>query len=182
MSRYLTLFLQRRARLVCGWVTMTNRGLLHMHAWFLRKTRKVPRRVTLPDEWPDEFRKVGIVTSTLLSRVTESWIFYVSGYNVGWHDGTPHDGAPPAHGTTSVQYIHFHISLISFLKIQFPTLSHTKSTTSPNCFRNCNVAGALPYVPILGTSGSLANLQPTAKNQSISSIGLRNGHVLEKSQ
>ena len=33
----------------------------------------------LPDEWLDEFRKVGIVTSTLLPRVTESWIFYVSG-------------------------------------------------------------------------------------------------------
>ena len=97
-----------------------------------------------------------------------------TGHDVGWHDGTPHDGAPPAHGTTSVQYIHYYIclNLISFLKIQFPTISHTKSTTSPNRFRNHNVAGALPYVPILETSGTLANLQPTAKKQPISSIGL----------
>ena len=47
-------------------------------------------------------------------------------------------------GTTSVQYIHYHINLISFLKILFLTISHTKSTTSPNRFRNHNVAGALP--------------------------------------
>ena len=67
-------------------------------------------------------------------------------------------------GTASVQYIYYHINLISFLKILFLTISHTKSKTSPNRFRNHNVAGALPYVPILGTSGSLANLQPTAKN------------------
>ena len=67
------------------------------------RNSKVPRRLTLPGEWTDEFRKVGIVTSSLLSRVTEGWIFYVSGladHNVVWHDGTLHDGAPPAHGTT----------------------------------------------------------------------------------
>ena len=40
---------------------------------------QVPRRVTSTDEWPDDFRKVGIVTLSLLSRVTEGWIFYVSG-------------------------------------------------------------------------------------------------------
>ena len=87
-------------------------------------------------------------------------------------DGTPHDGAPPAHRTTSVQYIHYYIclNLISFLKIQFPTISHTKSTTSPNRLRNHNVAGALPYVPILGTSGSLVNMQPTTKKRSFLTV------------
>ena len=67
------------------------------------RNSKVQGRLTLPGEWTDEFRKVGIVTSSLLSRVTEGWIFYVSGladHNVVWHDGTLHDGAPPAHGTT----------------------------------------------------------------------------------
>ena len=97
-----------------------------------------------------------------------------TGHDVGWHDGMPHDGAPPAHGTTSVHYIHYYISLnlISFLKIQFPTINHLISTTSPNRFQNHNVAGALPYVPILGTSGSLANMQPKTKKRSFSFIGL----------
>ena len=97
-----------------------------------------------------------------------------TGHDVGWHDGMLHDGAPPAHGTTSVHYIHYYISLnlISFLKIQFPTINHLISTTSPNRFQNHNVAGALPYIPILGTSGSLANMQPKTKKRSFSSIGL----------
>ena len=99
MLRYRTRFLQvkqRRARLVREWLTVTDRGLLHMHGF----SAKVPRRVTLTDEWPDDFRKVGMVTLTLLSRVTEGWKFVVSSWNrhnVGWHDGTPRDGAPPAH-------------------------------------------------------------------------------------
>ena len=41
-------------------------------------------------------------------------------------------------GTASVQYIYYHINLISFIKIQFLTISHTKSTTSPNRFQNQN--------------------------------------------
>ena len=168
-SRYLTLFFQRRAR-VSLWMGDHDQSRTIAHA----KLESAETGDILPDEWP---RKVGIVTSTLLPRVPESWIFYVSwtGHDVGWHDGTPHDGAPLAHGTTSVQYIHYYMSLnlISFLEIQFPTISHTKSTTSPNRFQSHNVAGALPYVPILGTSGSLANMQSTTKKRSFSSIGLK---------
>ena len=166
MSRYRTLFLQRRARLVCGWVTMTDRGLSRMHGF----SAKVSRWVTLTDEWPDDFRKVGIVTSTLLSRVTEGWIFYVSGLaimSVGM-TGCRMTGRHRRTGTASVQYIYYQINLISFLKILFLTISHTKSKTSPNRFRNHNVAGALPYVLILGTSGSLVNLQPPKKNNQFS--------------
>ena len=40
---------------------------------------KVPRQVTLIDEWPGDFCKVEIETLTLPSRVTEGWIFHVSG-------------------------------------------------------------------------------------------------------
>ena len=60
---------QRRARLVRGWVTVTDRGLSRMYGFSAR------------DGWhiADAVRKVGIVTSTLLSRVTEGWILYVSG-------------------------------------------------------------------------------------------------------
>ena len=152
MSRYRTLFLQRRARLVCGWVTMTNRRLSHM------QNSKVPRRVT--------YCPMNDSMNFVKGHGKLNILCFWTGHDVGWHDATPHDGAPPAHGTTSVQYIHYYISLnwISYLKIQFPTISHTKSTTSPNRFQNHNVAGALPYVPILGTSGSLANMQPTTKN------------------
>ena len=58
---------------VPGWISVTDRELSHLHGF----SAKV--RVTLTDEWPDDFHKVGIVTLTLTSRVTESWIFYVSG-------------------------------------------------------------------------------------------------------
>ena len=77
MLRYHTWFLQVkqcRARLVHGWVTMTDRGLSRMHGF----SAKVLRRVTLTDEWPNDFCKVGIVTLIVLSRVPEGWIFYVS--------------------------------------------------------------------------------------------------------
>ena len=172
MSRYLTLFLQHRARLVCGWVTMTNRGLSHMHAWFLRETWKYRDGWHCSMKEPMNFVKWDSdLESTLQGHGRLNILCFWTSHNVIWHDGTPHVGAALAHGTTSVQYFHYHSSLISFLKIQYPTISHTKSTTSPNRFRNHNVAGALPYVPILGTSGSLANLQPTAKKQPISSIG-----------
>ena len=73
---------QRRARLVRGCMgacmTVTDRGLSHIHGF----SAKVPRRVTLADEWPDDFRKVEVVTLTLPSRVMEGWIFYVSGLTI----------------------------------------------------------------------------------------------------
>ena len=82
---------------------MTNRRLSHM------QNSKVPRRVTYCP-MNDSMNFVNIQLSvTLLLRVTESCFW--TGHDVGWHDGTPHDGAPPAHGTTSVQYIHYYISL-----------------------------------------------------------------------
>ena len=54
MSRYRTWFL-RRARLVRGWVIVTDRGLSHMHGF----SGKIPRPVTLTYERPDDFCKVG---------------------------------------------------------------------------------------------------------------------------
>ena len=74
MSRYLTLFLQRRARLVL-WMGDHDQSKTIAHAKF----ESAETGDILPDKWLDEFRKVGMVTSTLLPRVTESWIFYVSG-------------------------------------------------------------------------------------------------------
>ena len=65
----------RRVRFERGWVTVTDRWLSRMHGF----SGEVPRRGTLTDEWPDDFRKVGMVASTLLSMVTEGWIYYVSG-------------------------------------------------------------------------------------------------------
>ena len=45
---------------LCNFVTVTDRGLSHIHSY----SENLPRRVTLIDEWPDDFRKVGIVTLT----------------------------------------------------------------------------------------------------------------------
>ena len=52
-----------------------SRTIALMHGF----SAKVPRRVTWTDEWPDDFRKVRIVTLTLTSRVMDGWIFNVSG-------------------------------------------------------------------------------------------------------
>ena len=78
---------QRRARLVPKWVT--DRGLSHMHGFSGKITRWVT--LTYDYEWPDDFCTVGD-TLTLPSRVTEGWIFNVSGlaiiYRWDWRDAT----------------------------------------------------------------------------------------------
>ena len=90
MSRYCTWFLrevkQSRARLVRGWMSVTDRGLSRMHGFSMKV------RVTLTDEWPDDFRKVGIVTltPTLQGHGRLNILCFWTGHNVSRHDGAPH--------------------------------------------------------------------------------------------
>ena len=56
--------------LVKTWMGDRDQSRTIAHAWFLCENT---------DEWPGDFCKVEIVTLTLPSRVTEGWIFHVSG-------------------------------------------------------------------------------------------------------
>ena len=74
-SRYRTWCLRNweSSASICRWMSVTDQELSHIHAFSAKVL------VILIDEWPDDFRKVGIKTLTLSSRVMEGWIFYVSG-------------------------------------------------------------------------------------------------------
>ena len=92
---------------------MTNRRLSHM------QNSKVPRRVKycpMNDSMNFDDSGDSDLDPTPQGHGKLSILGFWTGHDVGWHDGRPHDGAPPAHGTTSVQYIHYYISLnlISF--------------------------------------------------------------------
>ena len=116
MSRYRTWFLRDQtitSTSVCirGWMSVIDQGLSLMHGF----SAKV--RVILTNEWPDDFRKVGIVALTPPCRVTEGWILcFWTDYNVGRHGVTPHDGAPPGKllcvmcGTTCIRMLQSTIS------------------------------------------------------------------------
>ena len=77
---------QCRARLVVGWVAVTEQGLSHMHGSI---STKVLIRMTLTGEWLDDYRKVGIY-SDLDGRL--NILGFWTDHIVGRHDMTPPDG------------------------------------------------------------------------------------------
>ena len=103
-------------------------------------------RVTLTDEWPNDFRKVGIKTLTLPSRVTEGWIFFntifvsshmypenpkgtqviVGSMNMGYISDTARNRThnlfrlkrePIPLGHSDGQYIIFHVSWLAIMSV-----------------------------------------------------------------